>query len=93
MKISTGEKKKKQPSSPEGQDNNKGDANGFQEETAHSCPDHNQWHTKFEVEVLVADNLTLALHASPLESPASPAWLPTSIMASSQEMAEQSQLI
>lgn len=69
-------------------DNNKGDANGFQEETAHSCPDHNQWRAKFEVEVLVADNLTVSLHASTPESPASPARLQTSTMASSQEMFE-----
>lgn len=81
--------KKNQKNSPEGHDNNKGDANGFQEETAHSCPDHNQWRTEFEVEVLVADKLTLSLHASPLESPASPARLQASTTASSQETFEQ----
>lgn len=60
---------KKQPSSPEGQGNNKGDANRFQEEAAHSCPDHNQWRTNFEVEVVMADDLAGSLHASPLASP------------------------
>lgn len=60
---------KKRPSSPEGQGNNKGDANRFQEEAAHSRPDHNQWRTNFEVEVVTADDLARSPHAPSLASP------------------------